>query len=335
MNNVRVSGGMYAATESSHPLLSLLYRGGIPDSMISPVPHQEEPKKSYSEILELQVKEEISQIRRPAPGLLISGLSAGLDVGFSLLLMAVMLTLTKGILPDAIVDILVANMYSVGFIFVILGRSELFTEHTTIAFLPVLNRQASLRALARLWCLIYSSNLAGAAIFALLVTIIGPALDVIDTSAFGEIARGLVEHEWWVILTSAILAGWMMGLLSWLVTASRDTISQIMLVWLVTTAIGLAHLHHSIVGTVEVLAGVFAGQGITLADYGAFILWATLGNAIGGLVFVALIKYGHATQGGKARVDVNVDGGADTSPQQRELLRDEPASSERAAKSRS
>ena len=47
-------------------------------------------------------------------------------------------------------------------------------------------------------------------------------------------------------------------------------------------------------GSVEVLAGVFAGQGATPSDYGRFLLWATLGNAIGGPLFVAIIKYGHA-----------------------------------------
>lgn len=268
--------------------------------------HQD-PKKSYREILEQQVKEELSQLARPSGGLFISGLSAGLDVGFSVLLMAVMLTLVGGTLPAPVVEILVANMYSVGFIFVILGRSELFTEHTTLAFLPVLNQRASIGALARLWGLIYGSNLIGAAIFALLVTQIGPDLGVVEPAAFGEIARKMVEHSWWVILTSGILAGWLMGLLSWLVTASRDTISQILLVWLVTTSIGLAGLHHSIVGTVEVLAGIFAGQSITLGDYGHFILWATLGNAIGGLVFVALVKYGHATRQGQEPGEINLD----------------------------
>jgi formate-nitrite transporter family protein len=268
--------------------------------------HQD-PKKSYREILEQQVKEELSQLARPSGGLFISGLSAGLDVGFSVLLMAVMLTLVGGTLPAPVVEILVANMYSVGFIFVILGRSELFTEHTTLAFLPVLNQRASIGALARLWGLIYGSNLIGAAIFALLVTQIGPALGVVEPAAFGDIARKMVEHSWWVILTSGILAGWLMGLLSWLVTASRDTISQILLVWLVTTSIGLAGLHHSIVGTVEVLAGIFAGQSITLGDYGHFILWATLGNAIGGLVFVALVKYGHATRQGQEPGEINLD----------------------------
>lgn len=258
-----------------------------------------ETKKSYREILDQQVHEELVQIHRPSSGLFISGLSAGLDIGFSVLLMAVMLTMTQGVFPAPITEILVANMYSVGFIFVILGRSELFTEHTTLAFLPVLNKQASLNDLVKLWGSIYSSNLIGVFIFAVLVTFIGPALGVIEPAVFGKLARTMTDHTWWVILLSGVLAGWMMGLLSWLVAASRDTVSQILVVWLVTTGIGLAHLHHSIVGSVEVLAGIMSGQGVTLLDFGHFLLWATLGNAIGGLVFVALIKYGHASREGQ------------------------------------
>jgi formate/nitrite transporter FocA (FNT family) len=90
-----------------------------------------------------------------------------------------------------------------------------------------------------------------------------------------------------------VLAGWLMGLLSWLVAASRDTISQIFIIALVTTAIGITHLHHAVVGSAEVLAGVFSGQGATLAGFGKFLLWSTLGNILGGVLFVALIKFGH------------------------------------------
>jgi len=263
-----------------------------------------EPRKPARRILEQEISEGLGEIRRPASGLFISGLSAGLDIGFSLFLMAVMYTYTSGRLPEPIVQILVANMYAVGFIFVIIGRSELFTEHTALATLPVLNGNATLGDLARLWAIVYVANLAGATIFALLVTTVGPNLGVIEPSAFGWIAHHVVDHTGWVILLSAILAGWMMGLLSWLVAAGRDTISQIFLVWLVTTAIGLGKLHHSIVGTVEVLAGIFAGQGITFADFGHFLLWTTLGNSIGGVVFVAVIKYGHVVRSDQAKEDI-------------------------------
>lgn len=257
---------------------------------------ENESQKPYEAILESEITQGLQELGRPADGLILSGLSAGLDIGFSLLMMAVMLTAVGGEIPDGIVRVLVANMYTVGFIFVVLGRSELFTEHTSLAVFPVLGGQAGVLALARLWGLVFVANLAGAAAFAWLAVRIGPGLGVIDPSAFGVIAHGLVDHTAWVIFLSALLAGWLMGLLSWLLSASRETIAQIVIVWLVTAAIGFGQLHHSIVGTVEVLSGVFAGQGVTLGDYSRFLFWSTLGNAIGGVIFVALIKYSHAVR---------------------------------------
>ena len=253
----------------------------------------QEPQKSYETILEQEITAGLTELERPTKALLLSGLSAGLDVSLGLLLMAVMHTLTDGVLSKPVSEILVAMMYSAGFLFVVLGRSELFTEHTTLAVLPVLDGRASLRQLGRLWGLIYVANQVGATAFAAFLVFLGPRLGIIEPRVFGEIASGLVEHPGWVILLSAVLAGWLMGLLSWLVAASRDTISQIFIVLLITTAIGLCHLHHAVAGTAEVLAGVFSGQGATMADFGKFLLWSTLGNMIGGVFFVALIKFGH------------------------------------------
>jgi formate-nitrite transporter family protein len=253
----------------------------------------QEPQKSYETILEQEIAAGLTELERPAKALLLSGLSAGLDVSLGLLLMAVVHTLTDGVLSKPVSEILVALTYASGFLFVVLGRSELFTEHTTLAVLPVLDRRASLKQLGRLWGLVYVANQAGAAAFAAFLVFLGPRLGIIEPRVFGEIASGLVEHPGWVILLSGVLAGWLMGLLSWLVAASRDTIGQIFIVLLVTTAIGLCHLHHAVVGTAEVLAGVFSGEGATLADFGKFLLWATLGNMLGGFFFVALIKFGH------------------------------------------
>lgn len=256
----------------------------------------EQTKKSYEEILEQEIEQGLKELNRRASGLLISGLSAGLDIGFGVLFMAIVLTLAEGRLAPPIEEILVATMYSLGFIFVIVGRSELFTEHTTLAVLPVMDRRASVMKLGRLWGLVYVSNLAGAAIFASLAVIIGPELGIVEAANFGRIAEPLVKHAWWVILLSAVLAGWLMGLLSWLLVAARETISQILVVWLVTAAIGLGHFHHSIAGTVEVLAAVFALPAFTMAQFVHFLVWTTLGNIIGGVFFVALVKYSHATR---------------------------------------
>lgn len=251
------------------------------------------PKKPSRQILQQEIMEGVDALERPVSGLFISGLSAGLDVGFSLLLMSVVWTLADGAFSAATSRLLVGGMYAVGIVFVVLGRAELFTEQTALAVLPVLNRRASPVALARLWTVVYVANIVGAAAFAGFLVQFGPASGIIAPRVFGEFARGLTQHPPWIIFASAVLAGWLMGLLSWLVAASRDTVSQILLVGLIGSVIGVCRLHHVVVGSAEVLAGVFSGA-IPAIDYGRFLLWTTLGNAVGGSVFVALIKYGYA-----------------------------------------
>lgn len=254
-----------------------------------------EAQRDYQAILDDEIAAGVRQFGRSRSGLALSSLSAGLDIGFGPLLMVVVLTLFAGRESEPVVRLLVANAYAVGFIFVILGRSELFTEHTTLAVLPVLDGKASVSALGRLWGLVWMANLIGAFFFSWFAVLVTVELGVADVEAFRHLASELIGPAWWAVTLSAVLAGWLMGLLSWLVSAGRDTISQILFVWLVTALIGFIGLHHSIAGSVEVLMGVFAGSGPSWSDYAFFLIWATVGNAIGGVVFVALIKYGHVT----------------------------------------
>lgn len=253
-------------------------------------------QKRYTDILNEQIEHGLGEIERPTVGLLSSGFSAGLDIGLGVLVMAVVVTLTSGELPEPVVEMLVASAYSVGFIFVILGRSELFTEHTTLAAFPLLAGRTTLAALGRLWGLVYIANLVGAVFSAVLVVLVGTQLGAAEAGAFGALAGPLVETRWWVLLLSALLAGWLMGLLSWLVAAAEDSISRIVIVWLVTGAIGLAHLHHCIIGTVEVVGGMVATGDPSLAGFGRFLALSSLGNAAGGAVFVAAVKYRHSTR---------------------------------------
>src|SRR5205823_3719606 len=103
--------------------------------------------------------------------------------------MAVALSHGEGALPRPVERLLVANLYSVGFIFVILGRSELFTEQTTLAVLPTLGGRSSVSKLLRLWVVVWFANVLGAAAFAGLATLIGPMLGAIDPASFGTIAH--------------------------------------------------------------------------------------------------------------------------------------------------
>jgi formate-nitrite transporter family protein len=254
------------------------------------------PLKPLRTILEQEIQQAEEELERPAHGILVSGVLAGLAVGVSTFAMAALLTLTRGELPASIVTLLAANAYTVGFVIVVLAHTDLFTEYTTIAILPVLTGRAKTSTLLRLWALVYAGNMIGAFAFALLLAFLGPALHVVDAASLEVMALRLVNHPWWVILLSALLAGLLMGFLSWLVAAGKDTISQIVCVWMITGLIGLAHLHHAITGALDVLAALVLGVDLSVPGALRMLLVTTIGNAIGGLAFAALIRIGFVVE---------------------------------------
>lgn len=250
--------------------------------------------KEVTQILGEQIDTGLKEFKRSNSGLFISALAAGLEIGFSLLFMGSIFTLFHDSISPEFLQLSLAICYPIGFIFVIIGRSELFTEHTALAILPVLDGSASFKDLLSLWGLVYAGNLLGGYIFGFIISNIGPAVGFIEVESLTHIAHELINHNWHTIFLSALLAGWMMGLLGWLVTSSQETISRIAIIILVTFIIGLAGLHHCIVGSIEVFSGMISSSDIGIDSYLKFQLWATIGNAIGGAVFVSLLKYGHA-----------------------------------------
>ncbi|AOV95072.1 formate transporter [Nanohaloarchaea archaeon SG9] len=255
--------------------------------------------KPAGEILESMIEKGTHEINREREGLFLSSISAGLDIGFGPLLMGVILTLSAGSYGDLSTELLLASAYSVGFIFVILGRSELFTEHTTLAVMPVIDGKAPIKKLGRLWGIVYAGNIIGGIFFTGLAVLLMPGLGVITPEAFGTIAHKLVSHPVHWLLAAGIFAGWLMGLLAWLVTSAENTIGRVFFIWMVTATIGMLHLPHSIAGNVEVLMGLFTTSNVTTIDYLKFLSLSTIGNAIGGAIFVGLMKYGQITRGAK------------------------------------
>ncbi|MEQ9423758.1 MAG: formate/nitrite transporter family protein [Cyclobacteriaceae bacterium] len=249
--------------------------------------------KTVDEILEEQIAASLHEHKRSNVALLISAFGGGMEVGFSIFLMGTITTLFYSSLSSEALHVILSFCYSVGFIFVIIGRSELFTEHTALAVLPVLNRSVTVGSLFILWGIVYLGNLLGGYVFGIIITELGDKLEIIDHNSFIYLGKKMTGHSWSTILFSGMMAGWLMGLLGWLVTSSQETISRIIVVILVTTTIGFGGLHHCIVGSIEVFASLLTDGGATFNEYLKFQSASTLGNIVGGVVFVALLKFSH------------------------------------------
>lgn len=184
-----------------------------------------------------------------------------------------------------------ALVYPLGFLLVILGKSLLFTEQSSLLTLPVLSGKQSKTVLLKLWALIISGNLFGGYLIALVICWVGPEFGIFEIFTVEKIALHIINFGTLPIFISAILAGWLMGLLSWLLASTQDTISKIVIIFLITGIMSFTNLHHSIIGNIEVFAGMISSTKISIFDYAKFESLALIGNAIGGVVFVALLKY--------------------------------------------
>ena len=264
------------------------------DLSVSALHTIEQPKEAY-EIMKEQIEAGLKEHRRSNIGLFLSSLSAGLEVGFSILMIGIMYTLFKAEVSTSKLYLMMALVYPIGYVFVIIGRSELFTEHTTLATIPVLNGEASLKSLINLWSIIYLGNLAGGYLFGLIVLQFNTNTHLISLDFFYFVSQKMVAYSSGNILISSIIAGWLMGTLSWLLTSAQDTFSRVVMVFLVTFIISIAGLHHCIVGSIEVFMAFFGNANqISWFEFLKFQGISTLGNVIGGVVIVALVKYAHS-----------------------------------------
>lgn len=247
--------------------------------------------KSHGEILRDQLSDALETYNKSTSSILLSSVTAGLEIGFSYLMICSVFFFLEGKMGEDSIFKMISLVYPLGFILVVMGQSILFTEQTALLTLPVLNKKQTSGAMLRLWGLVVIGNLIGGYAIALLLNWLGPRLGIFNNEVMVTIAKHVIAAKLPVILVSAIVAGWLMGLLSWLLASVRDTISRIVIIFLITSVLAFAGLHHSIIGSIEVFSGMLRSPDISLWDYLTFQGSALLGNAFGGAIFVALLKY--------------------------------------------
>lgn len=233
------------------------------------------------------------ELRRPLRNLAFSGMGAGLAMGISGLGVAAMHAMVgTGPAAEAVAFLL----YPLGFVVVIIGRQQLFTENTLFPVAVVLAERRRLGATARLWAVVLVANVVGTLLFAWLAQ----KTPAVPSDVGHELVRLGAEQAsrgFSTVFWTGIVGGWLVALVAWLVTAADSTSGQFAVIVGLTYVIGAAHASHSIAGSAEVLNAVLGGD-VGWGTYGGWLLAAVLGNAVGGVVMVALFNYGQVHRPG-------------------------------------
>lgn len=256
---------------------------------------QSQPSRPSPQLIYARVREDAEdQLARTHRALAFSGLFAGFTMGASYLALAIVLVTVTG--PSE--KLVAALLYPVGYIAVILGRAQLFTENTLYPVVPCLEERRHIPKTARLWAIVVAGNLIGGAAFALLITKT-PALAPGIVSEFAGLGDEAAARSFAKVFWSGILAGWMLALVAWLVEAGDSAIDHFFVVWLLTLVVGLASFDHSVATAVAVMGALFDGR-VALGEAVGWEATAILGNVIGGVMIVALLNYGqvHAGEAG-------------------------------------
>ena len=238
-------------------------------------------------VYEIVCEEGRTEMERPVTSLIWSGIAAGVSVSVSLLAQAIL----RSHLPDAPWRPLVADLgYTVGFLIVILGRQQLFTENTITVVLPLLTdfSRRTLFLTSRIWSLVLASNIAGT-FFAALFCSFAPAFSEDIRTAMLELSREGLAHDWWSILFHAIPAGFLMAAVVWLIPSAEGSEFHVIIV--LTYLIAAGGFAHVVAGSVEGFMLVLAGDWPWHHYLSHFLAPAVIGNSIGGTVLFAALSH--------------------------------------------
>ena len=228
------------------------------------------------------------ELERPDRALWFSGIAAGILISFSVLGEA----LLRARLPDAEWRYVFENMgYTFGFLLVILGRMQLFTENTITTVAPALveRSRSCFQRTTQLWGIVLAANVIGAFLVATFF-VYAPVLADDVAMAFQELSKHATGMSAGEGFMRGIPAGVLIAALVWMLPTAKG--NEIGLIFLFTWLIALGDFTHIVAGSVEMAVLVWMGDITAATAIGGFFLPVLAGNIIGGTAIFALMAWG-------------------------------------------
>lgn len=227
------------------------------------------------------VDEGSTRLARPLLPLIATGFLGGVDVGVGVLTYLVIKSETQN-------SLLAALGFTIGFIALLMARSELFTENFMVPVTAVVAGQGTVLQLLRLWAATLVLNLLGGLVMAGMVDVAMPSVHATAIEAGSHYAHLGVS---WRSFFLAVLAGLVITLLTRMQHSTEDMVARVIPAVVMSFVLVGAQLFHSILDSILMFAGLLTGH----ADYGwgnwlLALVWSAFGNLVGGVVLVTAVR---------------------------------------------
>lgn len=234
------------------------------------------------------------------------GFLGGIFIAMGAMFSTVIGTGLSAALPYGIVRLLSGLVFCLGLILVVIAGAEIFTGNILL-FMAWANRKITFLSMIRNWGIIYLANLCGSIIAALLVFLSGQYK--FANGAVGQgmlsVAVGKLDHTLLSVLFLGILCNILVCLAIWMTYSAKSSTGKLLVILFPITAFVAAGFEHSVADMyyfptalfIKLFDPVFASTlslDLSILTWGrslAVLLMASLGNLIGGVLFVGLIYW--------------------------------------------
>ncbi len=246
------------------------------------------------EVIETAAQVGARRLRRLNPAHAITALLGAFGVSFGAIAMSWTAGPWMASLGFERAQWLAAFVFPIGFVIVLVGKGELFTENFLFPITGVIRGRGTLRDLLELWGYVLFFNMVGSVIAAFLMSrtgvLSGPSADFLK-----QVAVDKVNYPFWDAFMKAIFAGWLMTIMTWLILAATGLGPRLVIIWMTGFLIVAAHFNHVVISAPEIFTAMMLGAPISIGDWftGNFVP-ALLGNLIGGVVFVTILGFAQA-----------------------------------------
>lgn len=228
----------------------------------------------------------VENLKNNPMGIFISSMLAGAYVGLAIFLIY---TIGGLLSPSPATKIVMGVSFGISLSLVMMAGSELFTGNTLVMGIGFFDRKVSLKSVIKFWIVCYLGNWAGSIVIALLFYFAG-----YQTGNVGEFITHMSvvksSPAFVPLFIRAILCNILVTLATWTNYKMKSESGRLIMIFWCLFAFITSGYEHSVANMSLLTLGLLnpIKENFTFSMYFYNILTVTLGNIVGGVLFVGL-----------------------------------------------